>query len=476
MIDATPKARDIFLGYVRGGYTLTAAVAEYVDNAIEQAVLTGRATESTVRISVGAISPKIAIEIDDDAGGCPRDQASKFVQPGLSGVSPEASAISRFGMGGKAAGLSIADKVIVISRSQGETGWRVILDREEILQKADWKFEVTGFPKDVDLPEGHTRVILLTSDTAAHAAYPARYLREFTERYAYLDKDARPKIFVGETAIQTKDPVEELLTEQEAPGGCGPLTFALTKSYPITVHGKRQLGNVDFRMTVGLVPQGTAGAQYGAQVYCNGRLLVRYSKIGLIADEFEAREKHPASIEVWLRSIIQIRGPSEAMPWTNRKDNLDVSSPSFKDLEGFAKKSYDTYIERSLGEARRAMKEQVGQKQLPTVRDLLVWAYREKIRAGKLKPGTLRSYIGSSSAFQEALKPASEEEEVPEPPKKIDEVTLSANIEKWKVDKMRRLIQQKLGKPVVRNTDIVRLSVDHYLRCVGGEPADADEE
>src|SRR2546421_4117541 len=129
-IDATPVARDIFLGYVRGGYTLTGAVAEYVDNAIEQAVLSGKPRESTVWIRVGALSPRIAIEIEDDSGGCERARATRFVQPGLSGVAPDASSISRFGMGGKAAGLSIADKVVVMSRSKNEAGWRVIMDRE----------------------------------------------------------------------------------------------------------------------------------------------------------------------------------------------------------------------------------------------------------------------------------------------------------------------------------------------------------
>jgi len=253
-IDATPVARDIFLGYVRGGYTLIGAVAEYVDNAIEQAVSSGKAPESTVRVTVGAVSPRIAIEVEDDAGGCERKRATRFVQPGLSGVAPEASAISRFGMGGKAAGLSVADKVVVMSRVKGEAGWRVILDREAILQKTDWKFEVTSLPKEIDLQEGHTRVMLLTSDKTAHAMYPVRYLSEFSERYAYLAKEIRPKIVVGTTPLPFRDPVEDLLTEAEAPFGCGPLTIEKSKSYPITVHGERQLGNVHFQMTVGLVP------------------------------------------------------------------------------------------------------------------------------------------------------------------------------------------------------------------------------
>ena len=142
-IDATPKAKDIFHGYTRGGYTVTAAVAEYVDNAIEQARVSGIGKNATVQVTVSSFGPKIATEIEDDAGGCPRAQAVRFVQPGLSGVSPDGSAISRFGMGGKAAGLSIAEKVIILSRSKGEQGWRVVLDRAEILLKTDWKFEVT---------------------------------------------------------------------------------------------------------------------------------------------------------------------------------------------------------------------------------------------------------------------------------------------------------------------------------------------
>ena len=475
-IDATPVARDIFLGYVRGGYTLTGAVAEYVDNAIEQAVLSGKPRESTVWIRVGALSPRIAIEIEDDSGGCERARATRFVQPGLSGVAPDASSISRFGMGGKAAGLSIADKVVVMSRSKNEAGWRVIMDREAILQKTDWKFEVTGLPKGVELQEGHTRIILLTTDKTAHAMYPKGYIAEFSERYAYLANELRPKILVGTTPLSIRNPLEDLLSEEEAPRACGPLSLEQSKSYPITVQGKRQLGDVHFHMTVGLVPQGTAGAQYGSNVYCNGRLLVRYSKVGLIEDDLSAREKHPSSIEVWLRAIIQIRGPSEAMPWTNRKDNLDASSASFRDLQAFAKAGYGTFMEARLADARQKMRERLGQKQLPTVRDLLVWTYRQKIKSGELKAASVRTYVATSSAFVEAGKPSIEEDEVPEPPEKTNEVTLQASVEKWKVEKIRKLIRRKLGKEVVKNTDIVRISVDHYLRCVGGESVDEEPE
>jgi len=157
------------------------------------------------------------------------------------------------------------------------------------------------------------------------------------------------------------------------------------------------------------------------------------------------------------------------MPWTNRKDNLDGSSPSFKDVQTFMKAGYDVFIEKNLGGARQAMKERTGQKQLPTLRDLLVSTYRQKVKAGLMRAESVRPYVSSSSAFQEATKPEAEGEEVPQPPEKTNEVTLHASIEKWKVEKIRKLIQQKLGKEVVRNTDIVRLSVDHYLRCVGGE-------
>src|SRR5439155_10213058 len=56
-IDATPKAKDIFHGYTRGGYTVTAAVAEYVDNAIEQARVSGIGKNATVQVTVSSFGP-----------------------------------------------------------------------------------------------------------------------------------------------------------------------------------------------------------------------------------------------------------------------------------------------------------------------------------------------------------------------------------------------------------------------------------
>lgn len=470
-IDATPRSRDIFHGYTRGGYTVTAAVAEYVDNAIEQARISGRGTNATVRVTVSSFGPKIATEIEDDAGGCPRSNAVRFIQPGLSGVSPESSAISRFGMGGKAAGLSIAEKVIILSRSKGEPGWRVVLDRGEILQKTDWRFEATGLPEGLQMDEGHTRVVLILLERPSPALYPTRYVAELSERYAFLPKESRPQIIVGVTPLVPRNPLDDLLTADEAPRGCGPRAFGMTKSYPINIDGARRLADVKFRMTVGLVPEGTAAGQYGAHIYCNGRLLFPNSKIGLIEDGFDLKEKSPSSVGVWLKAIIQIDGPSEAMPWTNRKDSVDFSSPSYNDLVAFAKGSYESFMEKNLGEVRREVKEKTGE--LPDVRNLLSWSYREKIRRGVLKPQTLRPLVAKSYAYQKALE-AEPEEDLPEPPKKTDEVNLSAGIEKWKVDKMRRLIRRKLGKETVRNTDIVRVSVNHYLECVGGTVADRD--
>jgi hypothetical protein len=470
-IDATPKARDIFHGYTRGGYTIAAAVAEYVDNAIEQARISGRGKDATVQVTVSSFGPKIATEIEDDAGGCPRAQAVRFVQPGLSGVSPDGSAISRFGMGGKAAGLSIAEKVIILSRSKGEPGWRVVLDRAEILLKTDWKFEVTGLPEGVQVKEGSTRVILVLLERPSPALYPARYVAELSERYAFLPKETRPKILVGTTPLTTRNPLDDLLTADEAPNGCGPRAFAMTKSYPMNIDGNRRLADVRFRMTVGLLPEGTAGGQYGAHIYCNGRLLFPNSKIGLIEDGFDLREKSPSTVGVWLRAIIQVDGPSEVMPWTNRKDSVDSSSPSYNDLSAFAKSGYDSFMMENLGDARREVKEETGE--LPDIRNLLSWSYREKIRKGTLKARTLRSLVVSSYAYQKALE-AEPEEELPEPPKKTDEVTLHASIEKWKVDRMRKLIRRKLGEETVHNTDIVRVSVNHYLECVGGTAPDPD--
>ena len=106
-------------------------------------------------------------------------------------------------------------------------------------------------------------------------------------------------------------------------------------------------------------------------------------------------------------------------------------------------------------------------RQLPGIRELLIFSYREKIKSRKLDPSKVRPYIAHSSAFEDAQEPAFGPDKIPGPPEKHDHLTLQASVEAWKVERMRKLISTKLGVDRVYNTDIVRVAVDHYLECVG---------
>ena len=307
--------------------------------------------------------------------------------------------------------------------------------------------------------------------------FPQRYLSEFAERYSLLLGEGCPKIYVGSEEIHRVTPRDEMLTAAEAPQLCGPREFGFEKTYRIIAPERPpEHAKVRFKMTVGVLPHGTAGAQYGAHIYCNGRLLVRNSNIGLIDDDFDVREKHPASVEVWLRANVEVDGPSEAMPWTHRKDNVDNSSESFRDLRSFMATCYEKFMEESLGEARRRLRARSGARGLPTVRDLLKDSFQTKLQKKQLDRVHVRALIAQSGAFQEAAQSLSSPDEVPRAPKKQTEVTLQAAIESWKVDRMKALIRQKFGNDVVYNTDVVRVAVDHYIECVGGSDEKLEEE
>ena len=55
-----------------------------------------------------------------NCGGCAKKDAVRFVRPGESGVDPEEGNISRFGIGGKAAGLAVSSSVDILSRVNSE--------------------------------------------------------------------------------------------------------------------------------------------------------------------------------------------------------------------------------------------------------------------------------------------------------------------------------------------------------------------
>ena len=460
-IDVTPASRDIYFSLARGGYNLATAVEEYVDNSLEQAMASK--SQSRRKIVVSSMLPNAEnidsfIEILDDCGGCRRVEAANFIQPGKSGIDPMSGKISRFGFGGKAAGLAVAERVEISSRSPGETGWTIILDKENLKKKSDWKFRFESIPPS-GIKEGSTRIRLyLSSDKKIDIAnFPSDVSESLRKRYSSFNC-WNADVFVGTTKIEATDPYSEILKDDFAPEGAKPLKIERQISLPMRgADGVSRIQTLNILITTGLKPSGTALQEFGANIYCNCRLLVENNKTGV-----EGEVGHPNNPIVWLRSIVEMKGPAELMPWNNRKDGLDKSSPSYKKLEELLVESYKEFT-NLIGEAKQHYKDRTGER-VPKIRDMIVENLERQYKKHNKDPEAFPESIRRSGVFRDAVE-RNNNSGVPVTTKPKDVVQISAPIDKSTLEILRSKVKEVTMKDRVTNVDIVEEVFKHYIEC-----------
>lgn len=466
-IDATPVTRELFRGYIHAGYSYPDAVAEYIDNSIQQVLRGGRADGRWVSVSADHDGSEFLIVVMDNAGGIRRDDAVRVIRPGASGPSAGGEEFSLFGIGGKVAGLSIAKRVIILSKAKDDPGFKTVLDREEIENKADWKFHRWPLPPAAGLQDGETRVYLWGVDSEIHAGFPRVFRENYQKRYALMSGPSFPKILIG-SELPPYLPASEMLSTVEAPESCGPRNFETTKTQVVSSNGhEARRGVVKFEATVGLLPARSTIGQAGALIYCNQRLLGGYSELGLREGfEFLGKRVHPQRDQAWLRATVRLSGPAELMPWTSRKDSLDQASPTYRQLREFLKHCYERFLDENVGPARDRLRTEQGTREFPDIFDIVKASYAVKIRRGILSPSSVRPLISDTEAFKRARELAKATGVAP-PPEHPTVTSLSGSVDVEKLTEAKRLMGEVLGMEEVKNTELVRYMLDHFLNCVG---------
>lgn len=468
-IRALPTPRDLFRGYVRGGYGLFDAVAEYVDNSIDQGIRTRRSRSNNIDVLVGYDGNEFFIQIHDTAGGCLRTNAANFIQPGKTTVDPLETGISRFGIGGKVAGVSVAKKVMVYSKVEHDRGFFTILDKDALLKQDTWDFQLFDIPLKAPVKDGETAIVLYGVPKEAHNGYPESYLSRFGERYGLLlVAPGSPRISIGGTSVAPVDPFGEMLSAAEAPAECVPRVFTKSEVMPlIDDTGVSRTGTVTAKITVGLLPERSTTGRAGAKIYCNRRQVVSCTELGLVEGSSlgAIRRAHPESDQVWMRAIVEVSGPAELMPWTNRKDALDASSPSFGFVYSHLVDAYQKFLQENVAPLKLKVRRDHGIKD-PDIFDILKFSYATRISGGRLKPDGIRPRVKSSRAFQASrelkLEEATESEEDVTP----EDRTISASIEVDKIAQVKatiRRVRREAADP--SNAELVRIVLEHYLAC-----------
>src|SRR6266850_5738058 len=149
-VDGTPKKR-MFLSIIRD-YDLKTGLCELVDNGIDLWMSGDRKNSLLVRIELDA--DRQLISVKDNAGGVKRHELSVLIAPGESKNDLAAEVIGVFGVGGKRAGIAVAEHITIKTRFQGEDSCELNIT-QAWLQTEDWNLPAYAIP---DIEPGTTQV------------------------------------------------------------------------------------------------------------------------------------------------------------------------------------------------------------------------------------------------------------------------------------------------------------------------------
>jgi len=150
-IRAAPRAGLLIESMRDVGYTLEAALADIVDNAI-----TARAKVVRILADTAGHSPRLAVI--DDGEGLNADELIEAMRLGNRSPSEERGPtdLGRFGLGLKTASFSQCRRLTVVSRKEGQLAaarW----DLDEVQRLDDWLVEVPSDPSAIPLASELTR-------------------------------------------------------------------------------------------------------------------------------------------------------------------------------------------------------------------------------------------------------------------------------------------------------------------------------
>ncbi len=310
-LDATPTKR-IYQSIIRD-YDLKTAIAELVDNAID-AWAENKKT-APLKIDVRIDLDQQSISIQDNAGGVKENELAMLISPGASSTDGTSNIIGIFGVGSKRAVVVLAEDIKITSRHQRQKTFRIRYDEEWIQDPDNWRVE---YRESKPIDPNHTLVEL------------SNLRMKITN-----DDLLQLKEFLGVTyaKILDKNEVEIILNGQKI-HGIGFENWSFNPQYrPTRFHRKLKLfsphTSMSVRITGGLVRE--RGHEHGVYVYCNDRLICRALR-GVEVGFKEGRTGHHVNYSL-ARIIVELKGPSECMPWTSNKGSLNYNHQIFEAIK-----------------------------------------------------------------------------------------------------------------------------------------------
>jgi hypothetical protein len=311
-IDGTPKKR-MFLSII-SDYDLKTGLCELVDNAIDMWMSGGRMNSPVVSIDLDA--DRQLISVKDNAGGVKRHELSVLIAPGESKNDLTAELIGVFGVGGKRAGIALAEHVTIKTRFQEEESSELNIT-QGWLQTEDWWLPAYAIP---DIEPGTTQVDM-----------------------SHLRKSLRPediddlRTHLGETYnwFLNKGCSIEVNDVPVVPIGFD--TWAFPPEYrPRLLRFEVDMGRdgrLSIELTGGLIlDRDPEKENYGVYFYCNNRLITKEERTRDVGYFVTGEAGVPHFDASLCRVIVCMQGPAQLMPWNSSKNAINHGHLAFQQI------------------------------------------------------------------------------------------------------------------------------------------------
>ena len=311
-IDGTPEKR-IFWSII-SDYDLKTGIAELIDNALD--TWSAKPDRDSLAVEIELDTDRQIIRYKDNAGGVLREDLRLLVAPGGSKNSPDGDSIGIFGVGSKRAVVALAEHVVIRTRHTTESASYQVEINKDWLESPEWELPVYQIG---DIPAGTTWIELSQlRRTVSPDELPD--LREHLE-FTYADFLALEtfELVVNGVTLSPKR-LDQWAFPPDFPPQDAEFQIALNKTESLEV-----------AITAGLIrDRDPEVPNYGAYIFCNGRLVVRDLKdraVGYFVTS-EAGVPHPdASL---CRVIVRLRGPAKLMPWNSSKTGVNYDHVAFQ--------------------------------------------------------------------------------------------------------------------------------------------------
>ena len=311
-VDGTPEKR-LFRSII-ADYGLRTSLCELIDNAIDHWMARGQ--EKGVLIELFLNVDRQLISVRDNAGGVPRSDLQLLVSPGASRDESEFEFIGNFGVGGKRAGVALGQRVEVTTRFEDKETHRFQLS-DDWLAKDTWDVEVERVS---DIEYGTTKVAISSLRQGFSSKDIESIKRHISEVYAkYVGENCAIRVN-GEDSSRTEFDIWAFPPDHKP------------KRSEFKIYPSEDGQEVSVTITAGLLQdRDPIEENYGVYIYCNSRLILAHEKsheVGFYKGQ--AGVPHPdASLS---RTIVELFGPPELMPWTSSKSGINWSHPTFLEI------------------------------------------------------------------------------------------------------------------------------------------------